>query len=157
MEIMQIMQVNSASKWVGGVAMTWVIASSCSMQSTTEPVRTIQIQQAWQLQPGEQIGRHRIVAGLGEISIQVNGRSVYAPFDGQIEPTVENCVLFSSPDVPAYLFRLCGLRNPVVGTVAEGQTIGSGDYLHFAALRRQPDGTWTMVEPAKTLLERLLQ
>ncbi|WP_416674570.1 hypothetical protein [Egbenema bharatensis] len=127
------------------------------MQSTTEPMRTIQIQQAWQLQPGEQIGRHRIVAGLGEVSIQVNGRSVYAPFDGQIETTVENCLLFSSPDVPAYLFRLCGLRNPAIGTVVEGQTIGSADYLHFAALRRQPDGTWTMVEPARTLLERLLQ
>jgi hypothetical protein len=153
---MEMMQVRLVCKWTLGMVVILVVAPGCSMQTSTTPLRTIQIQQTWQLQPGEQIGGHRIVAGLGEISIQVKG-SVYAPFSGQIEPTVDDCVLFSSPDVPAYLFRLCGLRNPAIGTVSEGQAIGSGDYLHFAALRRQPDGTWTMVEPAKSLLERLLK
>ena len=154
---MDMMRVRSVGKWTLGMVFILGMAPACSVQPSPEPLRTIQIQQTWQLQPGEQIGQHRIVAGLGEISIQMNGSSVYAPFNGQIEPTTDDCVLFSSPNVPAYLFRLCGLSNPTIGTVSEGQAIGSGDYLHFATLRRQPDGTWTMVEPAKTLLERLLK
>lgn len=151
-----MMQVCTVVKWTFGSVFILMLAPSCSIQPSSMPIRTIQIQQTWQLQPGEQIGGHRIVAGLGEISVQIKG-NVYAPFNGRVEPTANQCVLFSSPDVPAYLFRLCGLKNFTTGTVTEGQAIGSGEYLHFAALRRQPDGTWTMVEPAKNLLERLLQ
>ncbi|NJR66803.1 MAG: hypothetical protein HC772_18205 [Leptolyngbyaceae cyanobacterium CRU_2_3] len=44
-----------------------------------------------------------------------------------------------------------------MGTVYLGEAIGSGDYLHFATLRKQPDGTWTIVEPAKDILERILK
>lgn len=134
------------------------IATGCSAnQPPPEPVRTIEIQQSWELQPGDAVGNHTVVAGLGDISIQLTGETVYAPFDGIVQPNSESCVLFSSPEVPAYLFRLCGLDNPNIGEIAEGSAIGSGDYLHFATLRKQPDGTWTMVEPARNILERILR
>jgi hypothetical protein len=135
-----------------------VFTTSCStIQPDVQPIRTIQIQQAWQLQPGEMVGGRKIVAGLGEVSIHLDGNSVHAPFNGEIQLTDANCVLFSSADVPAYLFRLCGLNRPIIGELAEGNAIGSGEYLHFTAMRRQPDGTWTIVEPAKNILERMLQ
>jgi hypothetical protein len=134
-----------------------LLTTSCStIQPSSEPIRTIQIQQNWQLQPGDQVGKGKIVAGLGEISIDLNGTAVYAPFAGEVQPTAANCVLFSSPEVPAYLFRLCGLQRPTTGELAAGQPIGAGDYVHFTALRRQPDGTWTIVEPAQSILERML-
>lgn len=136
------------------------ITTSCTAIPSiqpSEPTRTIQIQQAWQLQPGEMVGGYRIAAGLGEISIHLDGDTVYTPFTGTVEPTPEACVLFSSPDVPAYLFRFCGLRHLRFGEMPAGSAIGSGEYLHFATLRRQPDGTWTMVEPAKNILERILK
>jgi hypothetical protein len=135
-----------------------VLCTSCSTQPTTlpEPPRKIHIQQDWQLQPGDQIGEYQIVAGLGDISIDLSGRKVYAPFDGRVQPNVRGCVLFSSPDVPAYLFRICGLQQPRFGTVEEGDPIGSGQYLHFATLRKLPEGTWTIVEPSRTILEKLL-
>lgn len=141
-------------KWTIGLLLT----TACTASPTVnEPPRTIQIQQTWQLQPGDEVGGHRVVAGLGDISIDLNGGTVYAPFDGRVQPTTANCILYSSPEVPAYLFRLCGLDQPKIGGIAEGETIGSGKYLHFATLRRQPDGTWTLVEPAKNILQRILK
>lgn len=135
-----------------------LLTTNCSvLQPASEPVRTIEIQQTWQLQRGDWVGNHEIVAGLGEISIRLNGGIAYAPFKGRVQPTSANCVLFSSPDVPAYLFRFCGLHHPQLGEMPEGQAIGSGEYLYFTALRRQPDGTWTIVEPARTILERILK
>lgn len=123
----------------------------------SEPVRTIQIDQTWQLQPGDQIGSYRIAAGLGDISIDLAGGKVYAPFEGRVQPNVPNCVLFSSPELPAYLLRLCGLQRPQLGPVKQGQAIGGGQYLHFATLRKLPEGTWTIVEPSRSMLERLLK
>jgi hypothetical protein len=148
--------------WVGwgkhSLKMMIVLCASCSILPTSapEPVRTIQLQQEWQLQPGDQIGEYQIAAGLGDISIELGGRKVYAPFDGRVQPNVRDCVLFSSPDVPAYLFRICGLHQPRFGTVEEGDAIGSGQYLHFATLRKLPEGTWTIVEPSRSILEKLL-
>ncbi|MBD1848573.1 hypothetical protein [Leptolyngbya sp. FACHB-711] len=131
--------------------------TGCAPERSSLPLtRMIQIQQTWQLQPGDAIANHSVVAGLGDISIRLNGDSVYAPFDGQVQQNVAGCILFSSPDVPAYLFRLCGLKQPKLGTVQQGETIGSGDYVHIATLRKQPEGTWAMVEPAKDILEKLL-
>lgn len=134
-----------------------VLCASCSTLPTTpEPPRTIQIQQDWQLQPGDSIGEYQIAAGLGDISIELEGRKVYAPFDGRVQPNVRDCVLFSSPDVPAYLFRICGLNQPHFGSIQAGDPIGSGKYLHFATLRKLPEGTWTIVEPSRSILEKLL-
>ena len=145
-----------------GLGVVTALCASCSalpshlLSTPAESPRTIQIQQEWQLQPGDQIGEYHIAAGLGDISIQLEGQKVYAPFNGQVQPHVRDCVLFSSPDVPAYLFRMCGLSRPRLGTVRQGDVIGSGEYLHFATLRKLPEGTWTIVEPSRSILEKLL-
>lgn len=133
-----------------------LFCAGCNSSSTAE-TRTIQIQQNWELQPGKTVGGHRIAGGLGDITIDMGGDRVFAPFDGLVQPNdLEGCYLFSSPDVPAYLFRLCGLNNPKVGQVKQGESIGSANYLEFATMRRQPDGKWAMVEPASDILERTL-
>ena len=133
-----------------------LLISGCT-QSESANVREVPIQQAWQLEPGQQIGEHRVAGGLGDISIEMRGDRIYAPFDGELQPNnVPNCYVFSSPEVPAYIFRLCGLERPRLGAVAQGSAMGSADFLGFATLRRQPDGHWTMVEPASDVLQRLL-
>jgi hypothetical protein len=144
-------------QWIGiGVVLLFTQAG-CTANRSISPTRQIQIEQTWQLQPGDAIAQHRVVAGLGDISIHLKGDSVYAPFDGEVQQNLPGCVLFSSPDVPAYLFRLCGLNQPKIGEVRQGKAIGSGEYLHVATLRKQPEGTWAMVEPAKDVLDRMLQ
>jgi hypothetical protein len=138
------------------MAILLLTGTSCTSTAFTEPVRTIQLQQTWQLKVGDTIGGHRVVAGLGDISINLQGDAVYAPFNGRVQPTEQGCVLFSSPEIPAYLFRLCGLNHPRLGELQQGEAIGSGDYLHFATLRKEQEGTWSMVEPARDILERVL-
>lgn len=152
-----MVRLGSVSRWGLKVTIALFTANCSALQPVSEPMRTIEVQQTWQLQRGDKVGNHEIVAGLGEISIRLDGGTAYAPFSGRIQPTAANCVLFSSPDVPAYLFRFCGLNHPQLGEIPEGSAIGSGDYLYFTALRRQPDGTWTIVEPAKSVLERILK
>ncbi|NET30515.1 MAG: hypothetical protein F6K19_00685 [Cyanothece sp. SIO1E1] len=139
----------------------WIVillmSTSCGQNQADEPPRAAQIHQSWELQPGDEIGNYRVVAGLGDITIDLDGNSIYAPFEGRVQPsTQEDCVIFSSAEVPAYLFRLCGIRRPKLGQLQEGQVIGSGEYLHFAALRRQPNGKWAIVEPSSQILERTL-
>ncbi|MFZ9737113.1 MAG: hypothetical protein ACO3EZ_03790 [Prochlorotrichaceae cyanobacterium] len=120
------------------------------------PYRAIQVQQQWALQPGQNLATYKITGGLGDVSIALQGGLVRAPFMGEVQRNTEDCVLFSSPEVPAYLFRLCGLLQPKLGPLNAGDPIGSGEYLQFAALRKQPDGSWTMVEPSQEILERSL-
>ncbi|MBD3882537.1 hypothetical protein IFO70_12270 [Phormidium tenue FACHB-886] len=141
--------------WGSGVAIA-LIATACSLMTSPEPLRQIQIQQNWAVKQGDRIANHPVVAGLGDISIQLNGDAAYAPFAGRVEPNSEFCVLYSTPEIPAYLFRLCGLSQLQLGEVSTGAMIGTGDYLHITTLRKQPDGTWTIVEPAKDILERIL-
>jgi hypothetical protein len=117
----------------------------------------IDLYQQWQLQPGDTIAGRTVTGGLGDISIALDGKPIYAPFDGRVQPTTANCILFSSADLPGYLFRLCGLSAPKLGTVSQGEAIGSGKHLEFAALRKQADGRWAIVEPSKRILERSLQ
>ncbi len=145
-------------RWWSALGMTALVlaVTGCSRQDQV-PVRKVQIQQAWELQPGKTVGGHPVVGGLGDISIRVGGDRVFAPFNGVLQPNdLEHCFIFSSPDVPAYLFRYCGLRHVKLGQVKQGDPIGRADYLEFAAMRRQPDGKWTMVEPAANILERSL-
>jgi hypothetical protein len=118
--------------------------------------RAIEVQQQWVLQPGQTVASYEITGGLGDVSIALKGGLVRAPFDGEVQINNPKCVLFSSPEVPAYLFRFCGLIHPNLGLLKAGQSIGSGEYLQFAALRKQPDGTWTIVEPSQEILERSL-
>lgn len=130
--------------------------SSCAAHSAPEP-RSITLQQQWALNPGDEIAGNVISGSLGDISLYLNGQKVLAPFDGELEPSeLDNCVFYSTPEIPAYLFRLCGLRRVNYGKISAGQSIGRGEYLSFATLRRQPDGTWIIVEPARGVLEKAL-
>jgi hypothetical protein len=128
--------------------------SACSFTAAQVPPRNIPIHQDWVLQPGSDVAGFQVVGSLGDVSIQLNGGTVKAPFDGQVQPAENDCLAFTSPEVPAYLFRLCGVRRPRLGAVKAGQVIGRGEVLQFAAMRRQPEGTWAMVEPAIYILER---
>lgn len=128
--------------------------ASCSMTQAKVAPRSIPIHQNWALQPGSEVGGFQVVGSLGDVSIDLNGDKVRAPFDGEVQPAENDCVAFTSPEIPAYLFRLCGINRPRLGTVEAGKVIGRGDVLQFAAMRRQPDGTWAMVEPAVDVLER---
>lgn len=129
---------------------------ACSLTQAQVPPRQIPVQQSWTLQPGSEVGGFQVMGGLGDISIDVGGK-VKAPFDGQLQPTdSETCVAFTSPEVPAYLFRLCGVTKPRLGDVTAGQVMGRSQVLQFAAMRRQPDGQWAIVEPATDILEKTL-
>ena len=91
------------------------------------------------------------------VSLHLKKPKVQAPFDGELSPSEsEQCGLYSTPDIPAYLFRLCGLNSFRFGSVNAGQVMGKGKYLSFATLRKQPDGTWIIVEPASSVLEKIL-
>jgi len=132
-----------------------MLVAGCATQSNVSP-RQLQLHQNWALQPGSEVGGHQVTGGLGDISIELKGERVKVPFKGTVQPDENgNCVIYSSPEVPAYLFRLCGLNRPKLGDLQAGDVIGAGDYLQFAALRKQPDGTWAMVEPAVDILERM--
>lgn len=141
--------------WAGAIALLGTLVGCHSM--STLPTRTIAIQQDWQLQPGARVAGHSVQGGIGDISIDLGGAKVYAPFAGQVQPSTHQCLLFSSPEVPAYLLRLCGLQQLELGTVQQGDAIAWGNTLQFAALRKQTDGQWAMVEPSVKILERSLQ
>ncbi|MBX2866180.1 MAG: hypothetical protein KTR27_21720 [Leptolyngbyaceae cyanobacterium MAG.088] len=133
-----------------------LIVSSCQ-SPVIPPQRVINIQQQWELEPGDLIGEHLVIGSLGDISIQLKRQSLRAPFRGKVEPsTYDQCVIYSTPEVPAYLFRFCGLRHPKFGIVKAGQKLGGGSHVQFATLRRQPDGTWIIVEPSTGVLERAI-
>lgn len=134
-----------------------VLVAGCGARPRGAP-RQIVLQQTWELEAGEQLAGHLVMAGLGDVSVQLRHRVVRAPFAGQVEraTTGVDCVYFSTPEVPAYLFRYCGLSRPRLGDVAAGAVIGRGTQAHFATLRRQPDGTWAIVEPSASVLEKSL-
>lgn len=129
---------------------------SCSRPSATDETVNLKLHQNWQLQRGDSVGGHSVVGGLGDISIALNGKPIFAPFDGRSQKDPRNCLIFSTPDVPAYLFRLCGLNDLRLGAFNQGDTLGSAAILHVATLRKQPDGKWAIVEPSKPIIERFL-
>ncbi len=139
-----------------GLALALLLLSACDRAPNPTEIINLNIYQKWQLQPGDNVAGFPVVSGLGDVSIELNGKSVYAPFEGQAQKDQRNCLIFSSADVPAYLFRLCGISNPRLGNSNPGDSLGSGAVLHFATLRKQPDGTWAIVEPSKTMIERIL-
>ncbi|MGG6241709.1 hypothetical protein ACQ4N7_24045 [Nodosilinea sp. AN01ver1] len=131
----------------------------CSSPSANPGPRNVTLSQKWALQPGDRLAGYQVQSGLGDITLDIKGKRVFMPFDGQVQPAegkADLCVILSSPDVPAYLFRLCGLRQPKLGDLAQGDPIGHGDSVSFATMRRQADGTWAMVEPAKEMIEQFL-
>ncbi|MGB3202732.1 MAG: hypothetical protein WBA99_17635 [Nodosilinea sp.] len=132
----------------------------CARPRVTPNPRHVTLSQKWALQPGDRLAGYQVQSGLGDITLDIQGKRVFMPFDGQVQPTegkTDLCVILSSPDVPAYLFRLCGLRQVNLGDLTQGDPIGYGDNVSFATLRRQADGTWAMVEPAKEMIEQFLE
>lgn len=143
--------------WARAVTgMIALLLVGCSHTSKPELPVDLKLHQTWELQPGDRFDGRLVLGGLGDISIALDGSSVYAPFNGKIKPERRGCIVFSSSEVPAYLFRLCGLNRPRLGMVNQGDAIGRGRSLQFAALRKQPNGTWAIVEPAKAILRRTL-
>ncbi len=142
-----------------GTSLIWtsLFLSSCASQPADPPPIDLQLFQKWQLQPGDTIAGYTVLGGLGDISIALRGSPAYAPFDGEAQIDKRGCVFFSTAEIPAYKFRFCGLNAPHLGQLRQGETIGKGDTMQFAALRKQPDGTWAIVEPAKGILERTLK
>jgi hypothetical protein len=140
----------------GVVAIAVAALVGCSASTNPEDKISLKLYQTWQLQPGDTINGNPVVAGLGDISIALNGKSVYAPFNGRAQQDQRSCLVFSSPDVPAYLFRLCGVGNLQLGARNQGDSLGNASTLHFATLRKQPDGTWAIVEPSKPVIQRIL-
>ncbi|MEO1620532.1 MAG: hypothetical protein AAFU53_05800 [Cyanobacteria bacterium J06632_3] len=132
------------------------LLGGCAAHSAPQ-TRNITLQQQWTLNPGDEIAGNLVSGSLGDISLHLDGKKVVAPFDGELELSeIDRCALYSTPEIPAYLFRLCGLDKVNYGDIHAGRPIGRGSYLSFATLRRQPDGTWIIVEPAKGVLEKAL-
>lgn len=132
--------------------------SGCSATKPAEnTIPEPKLYQSWQLKPGDDIAGAKVIGGLGDISIALNGKSVYAPFDGNTYIDKRGCVYFSGADTPAYLFRLCGLEKPKLGALSEGDKIAAGQMLQFATLLKQSNNTWALVEPDKSLLQRTLK
>ncbi len=136
----------------GGALLT--LLAAC--QAGPPPLRTVTIQQTWDLQVGNQVGDYRINSGLGDITLELGGDPVRMPFDGKVQPMDEYCIALTSPEVPAYLFRLCGITRPSLGQRSQGHPIGRAQQLVFATFRKEPDGTWTLIEPATDLIEQFL-
>ncbi len=149
---------NTASSLVGLCLCLCFVGVSVGCQGRRSPVapRRLNFYQTWQLQTGSTIAGYRVNSGLGDIGIDLQGGKLYAPYSGKVQPHTPDCVLFSTAQLPAYLFRVCGLRQPHVGTLRSGQAIGSGTSLQVAALRKQPNGTWAFVEPSTDLLAKML-
>ena len=135
----------------------WMTGTACQ-QAPAGPTRKIVLQQTWELNSGDLVSGHLITGGLGDITVNLNHASIRAPFAGKAELAAEGaqCIYFSTPDIPAYLFRYCGVKNPKVGPLSPGEVMGRGRQIHFATLRRQPDGTWAIVEPSNQVLEKTL-
>ena len=132
--------------------------TSCRRQSAPPP-KAITLKQQWVLNPGDRISGSLVSGSLGDISLSLEkGVKIKAPFDGVLEPSeLEGCDFYSTPEIPAYLFRLCGLSSVPYGDVRAGKTLGKGNHISFATIRKQPDGTWIIVEPARGVLEKAIK
>lgn len=117
---------------------------------------SVEIEQAWELEPGDRLGNYLVSSGLGDIVIELGGSPLYMPMTGEVQPISLDCSLFSSAELPAYRLRLCGLNQIQSGSLNQGAVLGRGDRVALALLRRQPQGTWAMVEPATSILEQFL-
>lgn len=117
---------------------------------------SVEIEQVWELEPGDRLGNYQVSSGLGDVVIELGGAPLYMPMAGEVQPISANCSLFSSAELPAYRMRLCGLNWAKSGAFSQGAILGRGDRVALALLRRQPQGTWAMVEPATSILEQFV-
>ena len=129
----------------------------CGSQQTSEAPKQFPMTQNWELKPGDTIANYKILGGLGDISIALKGKKLYAPYNGRVQPHNSQCVVFSSEEVSAYLFRICGLQSTQFGSRLRGETMGRGEQVQIALLNKQADGKWAMVEPSKEIIEQMLQ
>ncbi|MBE9110235.1 hypothetical protein IQ273_12515 [Nodosilinea sp. LEGE 07298] len=131
--------------------------TSCRNLAPVVP-RQIVLKQSWEIESGDRVAGQLVTGSLGDISVRLRGTRLRAPFAGQVELAAKgfHCIYFSTPEVPAYLFRYCGVRQPRLGMVQAGEVMGHGRQIHFATLRRQPDGAWAIVEPSDRVLEQSL-
>ncbi len=135
-------------------------------------VREIELQNTWGVKAGDAIEKYFVASGLGDISLAMKG-NVIAPLDGNIEEKfvlisdgslirgTSDCVIFSSPQMPAYLIKLCGLKSRNLDLVEGGKPIGkTNGYLHISlfSYRPHPDSgaMWVYVPPSPQLLESLV-
>ncbi len=134
-----------------------VVLTLTACQTAPQIIKPPELHQKWELQAGDRIAGYEVVSGLGELSLELQGKAVYAPVRGKTSIDARNCVYFESPEIPNYQFRLCGLHNPHIGPLRQGEEIGTVNQLRFAALRQHPSGKWAIVEPSKQILEKILK
>ncbi|MGK7902442.1 MAG: hypothetical protein AB4352_13690 [Hormoscilla sp.] len=136
-------------------------------------LKQIEIKKVWKIQAGEYIAGHRVIGGLGDISLEYEG-SVLAPVPGVVDSEfvlvtdsdliagTKDCVIFSSPQLPAYLLKICGLTERYIGPVDENSPIGKTDgSLHLSLLSFRKDAkqtsNWIYVSPSSKLIEQLVR
>lgn len=157
MRVINTWAISSGFAKVGFILLLSLLSSCTATPRSENTIPEPRLYQSWQLKPGDEIAGAKVVGGLGDISIALNGQSVRAPSDGNAYIDSRGCLYFAGADTPAYLIRLCGLEAPKLGALKAGDTIASGKMLEFATLLKQSDGTWALVEPDKSLLQRTLQ
>jgi hypothetical protein len=146
--------------WMWGLTLGILVGGVGCSDSSPTPSRSFNLYQDWALQPGDKVAGYSVRSSLGDIALDLQGNPLFMPFDGQVELASgqeDLCIVISSADVPAYLFRLCGVQRPQLGDRRQGDRLGNGDVVAFAAMRRQADGTWAMVEPAKELITQFIE
>lgn len=136
-------------------------------------IKQIELKKVWEIQAGQLIAGHRVVSGLGDISLEFKG-AIAAPAMGIVErnfvlvsdrtliKTPSDCILFSSPQMPGYLLKVCGLKQRHLGIVNQGVSIGkTNGYLHLSLLSFRKDenqvSKWIYVSPSSKLIEKLLR
>lgn len=150
------MDLNVLNTALGALVMLLCV-TGCTPNPVGEAPIDVKLYQNWELQPGDTVAGYSVMGGLGDLSIALKGNKVYAPYEGRLQPNKPGCVMFSSTDVPNYLLRLCGMKNPNFGLRKAGEAMGTADALQFALLNKRPDGLWALVEPSKQILQQMLQ
>ncbi|HEY9736078.1 MAG TPA: hypothetical protein V6D06_07340, partial [Trichocoleus sp.] len=58
-----------------GLVLTGMALGLAGCQSTPVPPRTLNLHQNWKLQPGGEIAGYEVVGGLGDISLDLQGKA----------------------------------------------------------------------------------
>ncbi|MGC9502305.1 hypothetical protein [Baaleninema sp.] len=133
-------------------------------------VSEVTVESATAVAAGDEIADRPVVAEFGELSLRATGR-VFAPVDGwangqfrfvtggRLRSMPSDCTILSSPQIPNYLLKLCGLARRHLGYRRVGEPLGRTDgYLHVALLTYRSDEAgdrWVYVPPAPSLVQTL--
>ncbi|MDI9639312.1 hypothetical protein QM565_26760 [Geitlerinema splendidum] len=144
-----------------------------STSETFRPnLKQIDIKEIWENHSGQKIAGHPVVGGLGDISLEYRG-NIVAPLGGEVEgnfvlatetslvKNTSDCVLYSTPQQPGYLLKLCGLKERNSGEIKAGETIGKTDgLLHLSLLTFRRSSSerpqWIYVSPSTQLIASVL-